>query len=129
MKNLFKKGLNTVLYTDACRDKIGEFVRIWSSKDNVNIVHHNGEKFVISSSSEEIKPHERTSISILAHKLKRLPVGDKPGHYNHRPEVMKLIDASDATFLYDSEKDEFLVMKYRGVPDITNVRVKLDQLI
>lgn len=130
MKNLFKKGLNTVLYAENCESKIEEFVKGWSNNDNVDILRYDGEKFVVISNNHNIDTTRQESISILTHKLD-MSLCQPLGH-NKRSvpyEVMKLIEASDTVFGYESEKDEFAIIKYRGVPDMLNVKVKLDQLI
>lgn len=130
MKNLFKKGLNTVLYAENCQSKIEEFVKEWSDKDNVDILRYDGEKFVTASNNHNIDTNRQEAISILTHKLD-ISLYHPLGH-NKRSvpyEVMKLIEASDTVFGYESEKDEFAIIKYRGVSDMLNVKVKLDQLI
>lgn len=130
MKNLFRKRLNTILYTGDGQVKINEFMKKWSNKENVNIVYYDGEKFIDDSNNQEIDVYDRSSISIFVYKVSTLPI--HPIYkmvYRIPSNILNVVDLSDAVFAYESEKNQFLITKYRGVMAAVGVRVKPNQLI
>lgn len=122
MKNLFRKRLNTVLYTGDGQVKINEFMKKWSNKENVSIVHYDGEKFIDDSNNQEIDVYDRSSISIFIYKVNTLPIHPIYKMVYSVPScILNVVDSSDAVFAYDSEKNQFLIMKYRGVMDVVEL--------